>query len=128
MAGKIWTPLGGWYHASKFAVEGFSDCLRLETQQFGIDVTLIEPGGQCTINDVSNCLGIRKRTLQRKLADEDTTFQKQLNHLLFYKEPFIVAAVLIGIWTVCILEFSFWYKYQHTDNAQYSYTPANVRR
>ncbi len=45
MGGKIWTPLGGWYHASKFAVEGFSDCLRLETQQFGIDVILIEPGG-----------------------------------------------------------------------------------
>jgi short-subunit dehydrogenase len=45
MGGKIWTPLGGWYHASKFAVEGFSDCLRLETQQFGIDVALIEPGG-----------------------------------------------------------------------------------
>lgn len=45
MGGKIWTPLGGWYHASKFAVEGFSDCLRLETRQFGIDVTLIEPGG-----------------------------------------------------------------------------------
>ena len=42
---KIWTPLGGWYHASKFAVEGFSDCLRLETKQFGIDVSLIEPGG-----------------------------------------------------------------------------------
>ncbi len=45
MGGKIWTPLGGWYHASKFAVEGFSDCLRLETQQFGINVALIEPGG-----------------------------------------------------------------------------------
>lgn len=28
MGGKIWTPFGGWYHATKFAVEGFSDCLR----------------------------------------------------------------------------------------------------
>lgn len=45
MGGKIWTPLGGWYHASKFAVEGLSDCLRLETESFGIDVVLIEPGG-----------------------------------------------------------------------------------
>lgn len=45
MGGKIWTPLGGWYHASKFAVEGFSDCLRMETRQFGIDVILVEPGG-----------------------------------------------------------------------------------
>ena len=38
------------------------------------------PGGQCTIDDVCSCLAISKRTLQRKLAEEDTTFQKQLNH------------------------------------------------
>ena len=38
------------------------------------------PGGQCAIDDVCSCLGISKRTLQRKLAEEDTTFQKQLNH------------------------------------------------
>src|SRR6056297_344328 len=44
IAGKIWTPLGGWYHASKFALEGLSDCLRNEVKEFGIDVILIEPG------------------------------------------------------------------------------------
>ena len=44
IAGKIWTPLGGWYHASKFALEGLSDCLRNELRGFGIDVILIEPG------------------------------------------------------------------------------------
>ena len=38
-------PLGGWYHASKFAVEGLSDSLRMEVKPFGIDVILIEPGG-----------------------------------------------------------------------------------
>lgn len=45
MGGKIYTPFGGWYHATKFAVEGFSDCLRLEVESFGIDVVVIEPGG-----------------------------------------------------------------------------------
>lgn len=45
MGGKIWTKFGGWYHATKFAVEGFSDCLRMELAPFGIDVVVVEPGG-----------------------------------------------------------------------------------
>ena len=36
MGGKIYTPLGAWYHASKHAIEGFSDCLRMEVKEFGI--------------------------------------------------------------------------------------------
>ena len=44
IAGKIHFPLGSWYHASKHAVEGLSDCLRLELQPFGIDVVLLGPG------------------------------------------------------------------------------------
>jgi short-subunit dehydrogenase len=45
MGGKIYTPFGGWYHATKHALEGWSDCLRLETKEFGIDVVVVEPGG-----------------------------------------------------------------------------------
>jgi NAD(P)-dependent dehydrogenase (short-subunit alcohol dehydrogenase family) len=44
MGGKIYEPLGSWYHATKFAVEGLSDSLRLELAPFGIDVVVIEPG------------------------------------------------------------------------------------
>jgi NAD(P)-dependent dehydrogenase (short-subunit alcohol dehydrogenase family) len=44
IGGKIWEPLGGWYHATKFAVEGLSDCLRVEVAPFGVDVIVIEPG------------------------------------------------------------------------------------
>jgi NAD(P)-dependent dehydrogenase (short-subunit alcohol dehydrogenase family) len=44
IGGKIYTPLGGWYHATKFAVEGLSDSLRVELKPFGIKVVLIEPG------------------------------------------------------------------------------------
>ncbi|MGB0978085.1 MAG: oxidoreductase [Croceimicrobium sp.] len=44
VGGKIYTPLGSWYHASKHALEGWSDCLRLELKPFNIDVVLIEPG------------------------------------------------------------------------------------
>jgi len=45
IGGKIAMPLGGWYHASKFALEAMSDSLRNEVAQFGIDVVVIEPGG-----------------------------------------------------------------------------------
>ncbi|WP_433165311.1 oxidoreductase [Kribbella sp. CA-247076] len=45
MGGRIHTPLGGWYHGTKFALEALSDCLRLEVARFGVDVVLIEPGG-----------------------------------------------------------------------------------
>lgn len=45
MGGKIHTPLGAWYHGTKFALEAISDCLRMEVQPFGIDVVVVEPGG-----------------------------------------------------------------------------------
>jgi NAD(P)-dependent dehydrogenase (short-subunit alcohol dehydrogenase family) len=44
IGGKIHEPLGDWYHATKFAVEGLSDSLRAELRPFGIDVVVIEPG------------------------------------------------------------------------------------
>lgn len=44
IAGKLAIYFGGWYHVSKFAVEGFSDALRIELKPFGIDVVIIEPG------------------------------------------------------------------------------------
>ena len=44
MGGKMYTPMGAWYHASKHAVEGFSDCLRLELKQFNVNVVILEPG------------------------------------------------------------------------------------
>ena len=42
-------------------------------------LTELLPGGSCGIEDVAEKLGLSKRTLQRKLSEENTTFQKQLN-------------------------------------------------
>jgi short-subunit dehydrogenase len=44
MGGKMYEPKGAWYHATKFALEGLSDCLRLELKPFNIHVVIIEPG------------------------------------------------------------------------------------
>jgi NAD(P)-dependent dehydrogenase (short-subunit alcohol dehydrogenase family) len=44
IGGKSGEPFGSWYHATKYALEGLSDCLRIELKPFGIDVIVIEPG------------------------------------------------------------------------------------
>jgi short-subunit dehydrogenase len=44
VGGVIALPLGAWYYASKHALEAFSDTLRMEVDQFGIDVVVIQPG------------------------------------------------------------------------------------
>jgi NAD(P)-dependent dehydrogenase (short-subunit alcohol dehydrogenase family) len=44
MGGRFTFPGGGFYHASKHAVEAVSDALRLEVAPFGVRVSLVQPG------------------------------------------------------------------------------------
>ncbi|HUH99064.1 MAG TPA: SDR family NAD(P)-dependent oxidoreductase [Anaerolineales bacterium] len=44
LGGVLGTPFSGLYCAAKFALEGMSESLRFETNQFGVKVVLIEPG------------------------------------------------------------------------------------
>jgi NAD(P)-dependent dehydrogenase (short-subunit alcohol dehydrogenase family) len=48
IGGLVAIPYQGLYSASKFALEGFSESLRLEASQFGVQVVLIEPGDHRT--------------------------------------------------------------------------------
>lgn len=45
IGGRVTTYFGAWYHATKYALEALSDALRMETKPFGIQVSIIEPGG-----------------------------------------------------------------------------------
>jgi NAD(P)-dependent dehydrogenase (short-subunit alcohol dehydrogenase family) len=56
LGGIFGMPFSGIYSASKFAVEGLSESLRLETRRFGVRVVLIEPG------DTRSQLPLRRRT------------------------------------------------------------------
>ena len=44
VGGRITFPLYSLYHATKWAVEGFSESLQYEVEQFGIRIKIIEPG------------------------------------------------------------------------------------
>src|SRR6185295_14548069 len=44
MGGRITFPLYSLYHASKWALEGFSEALQFEVKEFGIKIKIIEPG------------------------------------------------------------------------------------
>lgn len=44
MGGRFAFPVGGYYHATKFAVEAISDALRAEVRPFGVDVVVVQPG------------------------------------------------------------------------------------
>ena len=48
MGGKMTFPLGSLYHGTKFAVEGISESLRYEVEQFGGKVKIVEPGAIAT--------------------------------------------------------------------------------
>jgi len=63
LAGLVGIPFSGLYSASKFAVEGLSEALRLEVHRHGIHVVLIEPG------DFQSALAARRRTVQAAAAN-----------------------------------------------------------
>ena len=44
IAGRLTGPFGGWYHASKYALEALSDARRMGTAGQGIWVSIVEPG------------------------------------------------------------------------------------
>jgi NAD(P)-dependent dehydrogenase (short-subunit alcohol dehydrogenase family) len=44
IGGHVSAPVQGWYTSSKHAVEGYADALRIEVRQFGINVSIVEPG------------------------------------------------------------------------------------
>lgn len=60
MAGLVGTPTYTIYAASKHAVHGFSEALRREVKPWGIDVSLIYPGG--VVTEFNQHAGIKRKT------------------------------------------------------------------
>ncbi len=71
IGGSIGEPHGAWYHATKYALEGLSDSLRMELRQFNIDVVIIKPGAILTEwNSIAreNLLKVSGNTVYKDLA------------------------------------------------------------
>ncbi|WP_419933578.1 oxidoreductase [Candidatus Palauibacter sp.] len=75
MLGKVFVPMGAWYHATKHALEGWSDCLRLETAPFNIQVVIIEPGAIRT--EFAEAMMARIRQYS-----DDTAYKPQVDRFL----------------------------------------------
>lgn len=85
MLGRVFVPLGAWYHATKHALEGWSDCLRWETAPFNIQVVVIQPGAIKT--EFAGVMG----AWMRKYC-EDTGYKTQVDRFLGMMEDSKVRA------------------------------------
>jgi NAD(P)-dependent dehydrogenase (short-subunit alcohol dehydrogenase family) len=77
VGGKIWSLFGAWYQATKFAMEGFSDCLRNEVRPFGINVVVVEPGAIKTewgLTAVEHLRNISSTGAYKQLAERAARF------------------------------------------------------
>lgn len=79
IGGRVHVPLGSWYHATKFAIEGLSDTLRLEVAPFGIHVVVVEPGaidtewhgvaaGNLVATSTSGAYAVQAATVEKVLS------------------------------------------------------------
>lgn len=101
ISGRIGFPGLAPYAASKFAIEGFSESLRMELLPHGIHVALVEPGSYKT-NIWSN--GIERLSV-RDAKDDHSPYRQQLEAILAYTrqtadqagDPQEVAAVIAKI-------------------------------
>jgi short-subunit dehydrogenase len=75
VAGRMTFPSGGYYSATKFAIEAISDTLRYEVKKFGLKIILIEPGPLHTEFFA---------TVNKKLCTDEHSPYKFINKMYYY--------------------------------------------
>jgi short-subunit dehydrogenase len=78
MGGRMAIPLDSAYHGTKFALEGVSESLQYEVEQFGIKIIIIEPGA-IKSNFFNNLKMASKAQAQRPDYSPYTTMMQKLN-------------------------------------------------
>jgi NAD(P)-dependent dehydrogenase (short-subunit alcohol dehydrogenase family) len=95
IGGKLHTPLGGWYHAAKFAVEGLSDALRLELAPFGIQVVVVEPGATNTEWHRLAADRLLRSSVDSAYADQVTEVVRALSAADLASRPEVIANAIV---------------------------------
>ncbi|MBI3520844.1 MAG: oxidoreductase [Bacteroidetes bacterium] len=98
MGGKFGEPHGAWYHATKYAVEGLSDSLRMELKQFNIDVVIIEPGAIKTEwNTIAreNLLKVSGNTAYKDLVAKHYKMLEDADKGSLGSEPIVIAKTIL---------------------------------
>jgi NAD(P)-dependent dehydrogenase (short-subunit alcohol dehydrogenase family) len=95
MGGKIYTPFGGWYHGTKFALEALSDSLRNELRPFGVGVVVIEPGGIRTEWGGIAAENLRKTSGAGAYAKPVTRLATMLGRDRFGSDPEVIGKAIV---------------------------------
>lgn len=96
IGGSFGEPHGSWYHATKFALEGLSDSLRMEVKQFGIDVVVIKPGAILTEwNSIAreNLMKVSGNTDYKVLASKHAKMLENTDNR--GSQPIVVAKTIV---------------------------------
>jgi short-subunit dehydrogenase len=115
LAGLVGVPFTGLYSASKFALEGASESLRLETRPFGIHVVLVEPGDfrseinakrrifaqQESVYTSAFAALLRRRSRQENIAPTPEPVARLIERIL--NDPRPKTRYTVGMWRQRIL-------------------------
>lgn len=97
MGGKMYMPMGAWYHASKHALEGWSDSLRLDLAPFNIHVVVLEPGiiqTEWGAVMLDNMLKFSGKGVYAAMAHKITAALKKMNDNGQYSNPDVIAGAV----------------------------------
>lgn len=95
MGGRIWMPIGGWYHATKHALEALSDAMRVEARPFGVDVVVIQPGAIASEWSAISADHLEEASRGSAYASQATPFAAVLRDYRGAASPDVIAEVTL---------------------------------
>jgi NAD(P)-dependent dehydrogenase (short-subunit alcohol dehydrogenase family) len=98
IAGLVANPMTGSYSTSKFALEGWSESLRIELRSLGIRVVLVEPGAFATdIWEKNVRIGVRAQSEESPNRERARRFAEVVKTKVHKADPWVVARLITKV-------------------------------